>query len=387
MQRVSVNGELKYLGLETIAKNFARVYEPVHLADLPIYRWLQIVNDVTILTEETRRGARRQTKARERALKVLLRLLEFIGFYLHVVPHASGHNRRVSHFVAKYLRKPSYLTYFNKSDPEEGLTRWILAKYPFACPKCGQARCHCVLEPWIFEGRREDPGEFFKYKDDVRKRHQEVRSQWRRKEITYFTLPGLFDFFAKIYRNSYYHQDMWKIVMHLSEEVGEATTELSRLQLLFLIEDLKYDISAQERWQAIEKQTRAIIDEKLESIQSEKTKKKVTEQTVTEMQKVLKSIRSDGDVVAGIAGLVAEKFKEEIADVFSWLCATIYQLNDGTVPDAKSVMDLLKGYEYIKRVKHQVTFNCPQCGQSKCDDNCLVENAVAAEIYEKVAQL
>jgi hypothetical protein len=383
MPNSHVDGDLNDLGLETIAKQFALVYKTVTLADLPMYRWLQIVNDVTILTEETRRGVRRQEQAQARALKVLLRLLDFIGFYLHVLPDTVPPNAK---FIAECLQSPSYKGFFRNGGPKEGPTRWILAKYPKTCAKCGEERCHCIVTPWVFEERRQDPEEFFAFRDKVYKKRRQLKKIWDKKP-NYFTLPGLFQFFADIYRSSYYHLDTWKIVMHLSEEVGEATTELSRLELLFLMRERSYPLSTDETWAAIKGQTKDIITDKLGSINLPETKRKVTEKTLAEMEKEIQSLRHKPDASVAIASLVTEKFKEEIADVFSWLSAVLYQLSEGAVVEPKRLMELLRKHKYIKTVKYHLTLTCPQCGESECENSCLVENAAAAEVYEKVAQL
>lgn len=382
--------EVEHLGLEAVAESFANVYKIVGLADLPMYRWLQIVNDVTILLEETRRGAVREAEALERSLKVLMRLLDFIGFYLHVLPEADHANRGFADFVAQCLRSPSYGIYLDEGDPEEGPTRWILAKYPGSCAKCGEDVCHCVLTPWVFEERRQDPEEFLEIRKKVSDKLDVLRERWKTGDLKYFTLPSVLASFATIYRNAYYHQDIWKIVMHLSEEVGEATTELSRLELLFLIRERGYELDSPERWSAIEKQGTAIVREKLRPIIDDNKRRTIEESTLREMTEVSRNLQENRDPLLAAAGLVAAKFKEEIADVFSWLSATIYQLyklRNGKIIDEEAIWKLLGDHGYIETAKHQVRFTCPQCTEPECNDNCLVEHAVAAELYEKVAQL
>lgn len=376
-----------HLGLETIAKEFAGVYKLVSLAHLPMYRWLQIVNDVTILAEETRHGPRRRQQAKNRAIKVLLRLLDFLGFYLYVARKPQVTNE-LTRFVANCLKSSSYpgYGYFDKREPQEGPSRWIYAKYPLACAKCGKKPCRCVVHPWIFEERRQNPEKFFTFRDEVFEKRSGLRKAWREGKITYLTLPTLFKFFADIYRGSYYHLDPWKVVMHLSEEVGEATTELTRLELLFLMKDKGYKLN-KKRLGAIESQTKAIMEEKLTSIEKEETKDKVRKETITTMEKALGELRHNKSSMQYLSTMVADKFKEEIADIFSWLSAVIYQLSDGAVLDNKALVKLLIDNKYIKFPKHQLRFTCPQCEDTECENDCLVENAIAAEMYEKVARL
>lgn len=132
--------------VEEVCLGIASVYKNVSLAQDPIYRWLQVVNDVTILGEDVRRGAARQTAATERAIKVLMRLLDFLGYYLYAASFSPA-DKSFAAFVSTYLKKKSYDSYFPTSEPKEGLTRWVLVKYPRVCSKCGYAPCHCIFGP------------------------------------------------------------------------------------------------------------------------------------------------------------------------------------------------------------------------------------------------
>ena len=60
--------------IEEIAKRLAGIYAQVSLSRDPIFSWLEIMNDVTILGEDLRRG--RDEEAVDRAATVLARLLE-----------------------------------------------------------------------------------------------------------------------------------------------------------------------------------------------------------------------------------------------------------------------------------------------------------------------
>ncbi len=55
-------------------------------------------------------------------------------------------------------------------------------------------------------------------------------------------MSTMLDMFQEIYRNQYYGQEAWKICMHLTEELGEATIELSRLELAWRGHARNFDI-------------------------------------------------------------------------------------------------------------------------------------------------
>ena len=105
-----------------------------------------------------------------------------------------------------------------------------------------------------------------------------------------------------------------------------------------------------------------------------------------------------GDATGGMAAsYAAEKFKEEVADILSWLSAVIFQLlgkqsMDGDVVNAlwggrpgrsKGVLAIL---EYLITADGAVRLQCPYCKKPVCSDRCLVVNALASEVYEKVAR-
>src|SRR5574341_1822959 len=133
--------------IEEVASRLAQIYAPVSLSRYPMFAWLLIMDDVTILGEDLRR--QREDEAIHRASAVLVRLLEFIGYYTYVHDlHDEATPRGANDVAARMLRRRSY-TRFLPDSLREGPTRWILAKYPFACSKCGHDQCNCLLAPWV----------------------------------------------------------------------------------------------------------------------------------------------------------------------------------------------------------------------------------------------
>lgn len=360
---------LKEPSIEEIAKRLAGIYAQVKLSRDPMFSWLEIMNDVTILGEDLRRD--RGDEAVDRAATVLARLLEFIGYFTYI--HEPGNDNTVHDIVARSLQQTSYSKYIPEDKLREGPTRWILAKYPFACSKCGNEQCHCLLAPWVLENRREEPDEYF---DRFWTRADERRSQLRDCTLQEFTLHSLLNHFSEIYRANYYHQDAWKLGMHLSEEMGEATVELRRIELRRRAEKAGYDIVSQAS--DIIGITRARIENQTKKITKleEQTKFRVK----AEAQLKAFEAKLGNKPWEFFGNIVAEKFKEEIADVFSWLVAIIISLDS---KDLKIFKKFPKRFE--REGKGGVLFlACPWCHEAQCSDDCLIAHGVSQELTEQI---
>jgi hypothetical protein len=371
--------------IDEIGERLSTVYSHVGLARFPMYRWLQILNDASILAEEVRRN--RRDEATDRAGKTLMRILDFLGYYLKT--HKSQKGKSFADFLSRVLRMKSYQDYYNGAGPVEGPTRWILAKYPMTCAKCGggvgavptlatPSPCVCVVYPWIFENRREKPGPFELYRgkaDDLRKKLA------GEEDIPLFTLPQLIAFFRDIYRSSYHHQDSWKLVMHLAEELGEATTELSRLELIYLAEREGVELPVKRTRNQAKDNFAAKIDRIDKTDPQFAATKSRAEKKLQELYKEL-TPRPPWDVLYRIVG---EQFKEEIADVFSWLSAVLCTLTDNDEDKLGKHLETLRERYVPKSGEH--ILKCPYCHQKKCGDGCLVSHAAANELVEKAFHL
>src|SRR5712691_4116144 len=118
--------------MEDVARKLGSLYAEVSVSRDPLFSWLHITNDATILGEELRRN--REIEAADRAGKILIRLLEFLGYYLYSHP---GKENELSDLVSKALRAPSFEAQ-KIQGLKEGPSRWILFKFPYSCSKCGQ---------------------------------------------------------------------------------------------------------------------------------------------------------------------------------------------------------------------------------------------------------
>ncbi len=198
------------------------------------------------------------------------------------------------------------------------------------------------------------------------------------RDLKTFTIRGLVDHFRMIYRASYYHQEPWKIGMHLSEELGEAMTELSRMQIVCrgrtafeLTEEMLHVVFAIVR-DRLKSETKRISDDT--------NRQQRREQLDSELQLVERKLKG-GDPWNTMATLIGERFKEEVADIMSWLSAIIVKLD----PDLREFERIRM--KFVKETEGGVeVLQCPWCRQESCSDRCLVLHSLSGEIREAVSK-
>ena len=164
--------------------------------------------------------------------------------------------------------------------------------------------------------------------------------------------------------------------MHLSEEMGEATVELRRIELRRRAEEAGYDIVAQASdiigitRDRIEKQTK-----KITRLEEQKKFRVDAEARLKDFE-----IKLQNDPWAFFGNIVAEKFKEEIADVFSWLVAIVISLDS-------SDLNIFKKFpkRFEKEGKGGVrVLACPWCHEPQCSNDCLIAHGVSQELAEQI---
>ena len=357
--------------IDELAKRLAKLYANVSLSRDPMFSWVQITNDVTILGEDLRRN--RESEAVRRAGKILIRLLEFLGYYLYIY---KPRRRRIqlADELARALRAKSYSNSL-PAGPAEGPTRWVVVKYPFACSKCGRAPCHCSVYPGILENRREDREPYIRR---FEKPAANARSNLRTSKISSFTIESLLRHFERVYGNQYVNQEPWKLGMHLAEEVGEATIELSRIDLSCRARQAGFKIT-RELLDRIIEIAKGTIHEQTGTIRDKLIRDARRHELETELKTLGRKMRSDPWRVYG--RLVRDKFKEEVSDVFSWLAAVIVKLD----PDLKQI-GKLPG-QFVSEGDGKMKFlGCKWCHRDVCSNACLVTHGISSEIVEKISK-
>ena len=409
--------------LEEWCKELAEIYgNNVSVSVYPLFRWSQFMNDVTILAEETRR--KRYPESIPQIARILGRFLDFIGAYLNrspipTFPNTDNDRWKVWQSLADLLAASFQLKSFEHLPAEhlpEGLTRWILAKYPKVCSKCGMKPCHCVVEPWVFENRREDLEAYKEYKKYIKNKEEanyKLQNELKKMEPdNNLSLKKFFTFFSGIYRNSYHKAEIDSIVMHLSEEVGEATTELTRLQLIWLapvkiftkkrIEEIKNVVEAKtvpklhkipELENEIKKRL-SVLHKELDNLVSNKEETKNKMRDLFGEKFPINKGKPDEWVRLWFIVKISEKLKEELADIASWIAAIACKL-DEIVKINKNHDGSEVGSEVIKELKSiYVSTNtlrpkprCRACNQPQCNDKCLLEHSCSNELVEHIMMM
>jgi hypothetical protein len=390
----------------------AKVYSDVGATKrYPLYRWTQISNDAAVLAEHVRRR-HQESDALERIAKLLARLLEFVGYGLTAgEPIKFEHEHKLfSYDLLRGCLLRQSAKHLPNAPKTESLSKWVIVKYPYACSKCGETQCHCVVTPWIFEERRENPGPYLKFPKNVEAKQKRLKKE----EWQDLTLVGLFEFFHAIYRNTLYQQEPWKIAFHLSEELGEVAIELTRLQTLCVIDN---DTLGDELKTIRERVQDKVNDEigKLKASKHIKQKDRLDIQQ--KWQKTLRTSLNDLDAAATasqewlskrwglnesdkskardlalrlyFADIITHKIKGELADVTSWLVAVSYAIG----PDRGRTGELASGPKavlttlengYKKEVEKSKSLGCIWCNQDPCSNGCLIRNSMSDELMQEV---
>jgi len=231
-----------------------------------------------------------------------------------------------------------------------------------------------MVYPLVLENRREDPE---RYVEMFKEKASEARKKLNGKELKPFTLQSLFEHFGSIFENSYHYQDPWKIGMHLYEEIGEATTELSRIYLQLRAQEANFKIK-----DALAK-TFGLSKQKLDLETGKITNVSARNKRAQEIDIELQKLRADFEEKPWdrFEKLVRDKFKEEVSDVFSWIAAVILRL-DPKLEKFKALLKLLSREGEFGA--HELV--CKYCRQPACDNVCLVTHSVSAEITEKLSK-
>lgn len=358
---------LRKMTLEEWSSKVAKIYAGVSLAKSPAFRWSLILNDITIVGEDVRRN--RPLDGAKRAAKVLMRIFDFVGYYLY---QADETGDSFPAFFSQHLRRPSY--WMERGLDQEGPSAWLLHKFPEACAKCGEKPCECVMKPWVFEERRENPQPYMKLKGTAdNKRAGIMKSRSRG-----LTVPAMLDFFNETYRASYYALDPWKVAMHLTEEAGEATVALNRVELSWLA------IGEHLNLLSLNAKLRAQAKSKLEHQAGGPRLAQIRKDSMANVDVILRKLQKSNsdDAWHSVADLAVARFKEELCDVLSWLSAILTKLSGlaGEMPNGVLV-SVLSGY--TSESGHVISPACAWCKQEQCSNDCLAKHGVADELIER----
>ncbi len=337
---------------EWVLKHYA-LYGKNDAFKSPMELWLQVITEGSQLAENVRRG-RVKKAVDENIPKIFGWLIAFVGKYLHQPSFDStdpiGENLRKDLRSRKNIPGP------------ESFAKWILQKYPGVCCACGHRRCICSSHRKVFEGRKEKgyEGELAKLLTDGKKFQKEAFHKYKkieRERQKFYALPldRLIDEFIFIYGGGHEGVDVWQIVAHLLEEIGEVAYEIDVLVGLHRLQIPKAAGASKIMFgDVIEKAYRRM------GSPSKLRKDKESMKRGSERQ-IAKRLRSHS----------IHSLREELADVFSWVSAFLYKVGDimrevrEEEKEWYSFADWLGG-KYFRRK----SFVCFACGMNPCDEDC-----------------
>lgn len=322
--------------------------------------WLQTVTEGARLAEDVRRG--RIMKALDEDLVDLFGwVCAFVGKYLHQA------NFDKDDPIGEALRTPTGMP------GPETLSKWILQKYPGVCPACGCAPCICSSHRGAFENRKEGghhaPGGQRAIYEKLRKERVEegkklYRAAWKKyadsesdREAFYsLTLDELIDSFIFIYGGGLEGLDLWQIAAHLLEEIGEVGEEVAFLTEMKSLKQLVADAKRNGGFQEVV------------------NKAYRREGSPPELKGELEKLKAgaENEIVERLRNASIKTLKEELADVFSWLCAVLYRMGDimREVREEEEMWYPFKDRLENKNFNDEGAFVCFACKESPCASDC-----------------
>ncbi len=157
--------------------------------------------------------------------------------------------------------------------------------------------------------------------------------------------------------------------------MGEATVELRRIELRRRAEEEDFDVLLQVP--EIVNITKQAIESQVIKIKKFREREKFRSEAETRLKAIEARLKECPWTFFG--NIVAEKFKEEIADVFSWLVAIVVKL-DPNLSTFKKFPD-----RFVQEGRGGVRFlACPWCHKAQCSDDCLIAHGVSKELTEQI---
>lgn len=414
--------------------------------------WLQVVSEVTALTEEVRKGDPEKTLV-PRTVKMFAWICAFVGKYIHSQRLANP----IDQPLARSLRSHNETSSVNRS---QCFTRWILNKYAYVCPVCGWNPCLCPAFRLVTERRHKiseehQPREYKVltefgaiYRELMRERV--IENEQETEEFCQKSLDELIDFFTRplipgqvrlvpediqttenqetirkhlitliatyahlgeeqaekkiansgrlkelfeklslefikeapfthgIYAFAHYDIDLWKILAHLLEEIGEVTDEILRFSELNSYEEKRIKGAYGDE----QGKSRPPFPPYTQILEEAAARLVIKQGSPTRQD--LEKLKTDEECYEYAIKVTVNNLRGELTDVFSWLAALLRKVGD--------IWRALEGEEQEYRmadfiVKH-LTQNgdiiCPACRCIECEGpQCYVRHITKKILVEQ----
>lgn len=339
----------------------------------PYDLWLQVVNDASQLAETIRREIIRTRFPSEGSIytqlaRLFCRISAFVGRYTYDFQSVGQDDS-----IGTNLLERSLGDYIGGRESYE---KWILLKYPYSCPTCGSCPCICASYRNIMEDRDNDMydefwtqnrEEFMKQKHEYRLRGNELSP--RVTKMYDSSIDDWVNMFHVIYSSSHIEVSLESIGFHFLEEIGEVSDGI-----LCLDELLKY----KKGRGVYENKTTDLNQKVLDKAAQDPKYIKFLDEYRTIMRKKQKSSEITREYLLQINMTL---IKEELADVFSWMCAILNKVRAASKhwnPRGKS--DSLSDALHERYRLKDGSVGCSYCAEAICASDCLIGSTIRKSI-------
>jgi len=248
---------------------------------------------------------------------------------------------------------------------------WVLNKYPLVCALCGNKPCTCSSNRHIIERRKEKMKvEFEEFKKNAEERIQQAKKRIvpQMDNLSKMSLNEFLEEFGEIYKGTVYGSRVEDICFHLQEEVGEVT------EAIWGIES-SVGPHTPETWkQWFEKHKKESWN--LGNIRAV---------GANGVPQIIEEIQSKGKRVDLTAyGGFCREMINELADIFSWVCAMLIKIRF-LLDDEFQIVDIWTGQIFTDRSYYTSTSrktHCPHCLQHECTTGC-IQSTLLRRLFSK----
>lgn len=344
--------------------------------------WLQVVNDASQLAETVRRQIIRTKVSSEfnvytQLARLFCRISAFIGRHIYDSESPLHHDP-----ITELMRLKPLDDYIGG---EERYEKWILWKYPYACPTCGNCPCVCAAYRDIMEDRNNPRYDDFWAKNVeqfVTKkntyRQNDTGPNEKVIELCNSTIDDWVNMFYDIYGSGHIDMSLESIGFHFLEEIGEVSDGILCLNELFKHKE-RIGVYRQSKMDLHQK----ILERAIEDPQYEKFKQEYREKCPSGGEKIASEF-----AFRRLLEINISLTKEELADVFSWMCAILNKIraaNKYWNPEGQSLTISEALHQRYRTADGRV--GCSYCSRAICAHDCLMGSTIRKSIIKRNQKL
>jgi len=358
------------------------IYKDHNITCGPFDLWLQVVNDASQLGETIRREIIRTKFPSEvniytQLARLFCRISAFIGRYVYD-PHSIGNNDP----IGKLLTKNPLDDYISG---EEKYEKWLLLKYPGACPTCGNRPCICAAYRNIMENRENSEYDVFWRKNKSNFLTEKQKYHWTEDGFSQNTvkmyaanIDSWVDMFSEIYASGHIEVSLESVGFHFLEEVGEVSDGILCFDELYKYKK-KLGIYSEKRINL----HKIVISRAQQDPKFSKFLKEYQNDYISDKAHNLSEIALNFLLYINMTHV-----KEELVDVFSWMCAILNKIKATSRhwnPQGRS--QSLSDALHQRYQLNDGSVGCSYCNNAICSSKCLISSTARKNIENRTKKL